>query len=623
VIMMIVLLTASVALVSLITFFPSSMKLANDLILPINSANNASGTPVPPTDNMTLTEKDDDVPTTQGPEVPPVKFADPSLKADVIMYGLEFPTGIDFIDEDDFLVIERFRGTVMRVSDGQLMKEPLLDLNVAWLGERGLLGIALSKSEDEPRYVFLYFTESAGEKDGTDATQGLEPLGNRLYRYELAANNTKLINPKLLITLPALPGPIHNGGKVVIGPDDNVYLIIGDLSNMTQVDSGMGIGGILRITQDGRMVDSEAIFANNNPSSLYFGYGLRNGFGLDFDPVTGKLWDTENGPEFGDEINLVEPGFNSGWITVQGMWKTTYAPSGIAVPGTVIQEQDEILTNLWGDGNYSSPEFATYNFTIAPTAIKFLPSSKLGKQYENTLFVGDVYGRLYNFKLNSERSGLLMEGTLSDRVANSLEELSQVILGEGFSTITDIKVTPNGELYVVLYGYGGYVLRVASVAGEIDLLGPSHNWTSVNGVTLERDEKELEIWLLNRGINTNEIVFNRAELQVDPEAILPQSLEEESKSLSLDLQYSSATTLGNATFGVEIRLLDNKEGIMTPGKEIWDDGLHNTNGTQVVQRYLLPDEIRNSSFVLRFLIVDRTGPLGVHVLSIPKVSLVY
>jgi aldose sugar dehydrogenase len=71
------------------------------------------------------------------------------------------------------LVIERFKGTVMRVSDGQLMKEPLLDLNVAWFGERGLLGIAISKNEDEPRYVFLYLTESAGEKDGTDATQGL------------------------------------------------------------------------------------------------------------------------------------------------------------------------------------------------------------------------------------------------------------------------------------------------------------------------------------------------------------------------------------------------------------------------------------------------------------------
>ena len=51
---------------------------------------------------------------------------------------------------------------------------------------------------------------------------------------------------------------------------------------------------------------------------MYYSYGLRNSFGIDFDPLTGKLWDTENGDDFGDEINLVEPGFNSGWSKVQG-----------------------------------------------------------------------------------------------------------------------------------------------------------------------------------------------------------------------------------------------------------------------------------------------------------------
>ena len=50
----------------------------------------------------------------------------------------------------------------------------------------------------------------------------------------------------------------------------------------------------------------------------YYAYGIRNSFGMDFDPVTGNLWDTENGPSYGDEINLVEPGFNSGWQVVQG-----------------------------------------------------------------------------------------------------------------------------------------------------------------------------------------------------------------------------------------------------------------------------------------------------------------
>ena len=62
------------------------------------------------------------------------------------------------------------------------------------------------------------------------------------------------------------------------------------------------------------------MLADHSPLNKYYAFGIRNGFGLAFDPVTSKLWDTENGPGYGDEINLVEPGFNSGWLRVQGWW---------------------------------------------------------------------------------------------------------------------------------------------------------------------------------------------------------------------------------------------------------------------------------------------------------------
>ena len=74
----------------------------------------------------------------------------------------------------------------------------------------------------------------------------------------------------------------------------------------------------LRFTQNGNPVET-GILGEKYPLNLYFAYGIRNGFGLDFDPVSGKLWDTENGPQSGDEINLVEPGFNGGWNKIQGM----------------------------------------------------------------------------------------------------------------------------------------------------------------------------------------------------------------------------------------------------------------------------------------------------------------
>ena len=67
--------------------------------------------------------------------------------------------------------------------------------------------------------------------------------------------------------------------------------------------------------------DGTGILGDKYPLDIYYAYGIRNSFGIDFDPVTGKLWDTENGPQFGDEINMVEPGFNSGSDRVYGIWE--------------------------------------------------------------------------------------------------------------------------------------------------------------------------------------------------------------------------------------------------------------------------------------------------------------
>ena len=111
----------------------------------------------------------------------------------------------------------------------------LLDVNVATSVERCMCGIAVSTKSSSSNvgsttitYVFLYFTE-AEIADSEDVTQGKDPVGNRLYRYELDNINNKLINPVLLLDLPAVPGPRHNGGAIMIGPDNNLYIPIGDV----------------------------------------------------------------------------------------------------------------------------------------------------------------------------------------------------------------------------------------------------------------------------------------------------------------------------------------------------------------------------------------------------------
>jgi len=339
-----------------------------------------------------------------------------------------------FLGPDDILVLEKNNGIVRRIVNGAMLPEPLLDVNVANKNERGMLGIAVSNNENKTN-VFLYYTESGGKNGNDDCptatlcNMGNDPLGNRLYRYDLIDN--KLVNPKLLLDLPAKPGPAHNGGKIVIGPDNNLYLGIGELTLMqTQASNyqkGLapdGRGGILRVSQDGQVVGGEkGILGNSTPLlNLYYAYGIRNSFGMDFDPVTGKLWDSENGPACCDEINLVEPGFNSGWSKVQGIWEVKGA-----FHGDIVSDPDSLsLVDFDGKGKYSDPKFV-WNSTVCPTAVKFLPSDKLGAQYENDLFIADGNnGNIYHFDLNNNRTELVLKGPLTDKVADNISDTQDV-----------------------------------------------------------------------------------------------------------------------------------------------------------------------------------------------------
>jgi len=376
---------------------------------------------------------------------------DVNLKTQVVFEGLTSPTSIAFLGPNDILVLEKDKGTVQRIVNGKVLAEPLLEVNVADDGNRGMLGIAVSKGEEiNSTNIFLYFTE---------APQGEFPIGNRVYKYELI--NNKLVNPKVLLNLPAIPGPSHNGGAIMIGPDNNIYTIIGDVGghrNQAQNQESGGepdaTSGILRITQDGIPLTNSTL-GDRLPLNLYYSYGVRNSFGFDFDPITGKIWNTENGEDFGDEINLVEPGFNSGWNKVQGIW--------------ILDEQEGMteiaplhpqngLVDFGGKGKYSPPEF-TWRESLGPSAIKFLNSDRLGTQYENDIFVGDISkGNLYHFDLNDDRTQLVLEGSLADKVAAADDENEGIIFGQGFGAITDIEVGPDGYLYIV--GIQGTVYRI-------------------------------------------------------------------------------------------------------------------------------------------------------------------
>ena len=457
---------------------------------------------------------------------------DPNLRVEKVFEGLRFPTKMAFLGPNDILVLEKDNGTVQRIVNGKMLPEPILDVNVANKYERGMLGIAVAKHNNNdqqqqeqgndasigssnsnndssglvgvigssgsnsdadssdnsnvagtrPTYVFLYYTESKVEgsdicpAQGTTCNPAGEPFGNRLYRYELVDN--KLVNPLLLLDLSSNHNR-HNGGPVVIGPDRNVYVVIGDISHRTKAQNYQerkdadGTSGILRVTQDGQLVDDPSL-GDTLPLALYYAYGIRNSFGMDFDPITGNLWASEAGFVF-DELNLVKPGFNGGWAKIDGMASMCKPGTCSYLRGNNVSSSSsspsssylDSLEDFGGKGQYSDPQFVWVG-NPTPTAAKFLNSDKLGKQYENDLFVGDFnYGNLYHFKLNEDRTGLALpsDGPLADKVANVPNETKSIIFGTGFGGptllfikkhtdiggITDIEVGPDGYLYVLTF----------------------------------------------------------------------------------------------------------------------------------------------------------------------------
>ncbi|HKI10309.1 MAG TPA: PQQ-dependent sugar dehydrogenase [Nitrososphaeraceae archaeon] len=421
-------------------------------------------------------------------DLPPA-INDPNLTMETVASGLNRATAMTFLGPDDILVLDKDNGTVRRIIDGVLQEEPLIEVPVANdnnTNERGLLGMAVAKQNETTTYVFLYFTESGDGQTGSDA-QGVVPAGNRLYRYELVedpdSGSAKLINPKLLLDLPATPGPRYNGGPLLVSQnqgDITIYLMIGDLDHhRTQAlnyDDGPppdGTGGILAIDAEGNPLPNPVLVGQANGEEengeeeeeengeeeedigmlpYYYSYGLRNGFGMTFDPVTGYIWDTENGPDHGDEINLVLPGFNGGWARIQGLASASENEGA---------DPEEDLVDFGGTGVYRDPEFV-WQDPVGVTAIKFLNSTALGEEYANDMFVADINnGRLYHFDLNQDRTGLLLEGPLEDKVADNVDELDSVIFGTGFRAITDIEVGPDGYLYILTHGTSGKIFRIA------------------------------------------------------------------------------------------------------------------------------------------------------------------
>ena len=355
---------------------------------------------------------------------------DPSLNVEDLVKGISFPTSMLFLDDKHILVLEK-DGNIRLVSNGILQPQPLLSLKVESKNERGLLGI-----EKIDNNIFLYMTVKDGQ------------VKNKIYKYTL--EGLTLTNPQLIMDLPATPATNHQGGKLTVSNDGYIYSVTGELQREGKdqnIQNGPGSdfsGAILRINPIDGSPASNNPFKNDNskdPINWYEAYGIRNSFGLGVDPITGSLWDTENGDHIYDEINLVVPGFNSGWKLAMG-----------PISKNAITEND--LVNF-PNSKYRDPVLS-FKDPIGITDIEFLSSEKLGMEYANNVFVGDFNnGNIYRFELNDKRDDFKIDVPgLADHIVDNDNELDSLVFGKGFAGITDIKTGPDGYLYILSFNDG-------------------------------------------------------------------------------------------------------------------------------------------------------------------------
>jgi aldose sugar dehydrogenase len=385
------------------------------------------------------------------PDPSPPTISDPNIRVEKVITGLEMPTSMAFLDNDDIIITQKDNGRIRLVSNGILQPQAILQVPVVNNSERGLLGVAIANTTSSTtKTVFLYYTEPVGEQ-----------VKNRIYRYEWSGTGN-LTGGQLILDLPGEPGPNHDGGKIGIGPDRMLYAVIGDLNREGMLQNVMDgplpddTSVMLRVDYDGNG-QGIALSGGGADLSKYYAYGIRNSFGFDFDPLTGVLWDTENGPAQFDEINIVLPGFNSGWRRVMG----PIAREGIT-PQDLVQFQGS---------NYADPIFSWLR-SEGVTDIEIFNSSSLGERYAYNMFVGDFNnGNLYFFTINTNRTGLDLGGIagLEDLVASNNQELDAVIIGRGFSGgITDIETGPDGYLYILTLAGDLYrIVPGAPAAGAI------------------------------------------------------------------------------------------------------------------------------------------------------------
>ncbi len=346
----------------------------------------------------------------------------PHAKARVerLIDGLRHPWAIAFLPDDAGILITEREGNLRLWRDGRL-SQPLKGVpDVYARSQGGLLDVALSSGFSDNRRIYLAYAEQGDDgRAGTAVGMGM-----------LSANASAIENFRVIFRQePKLSSGAHFGVRLAFDSQGHLFIALGENNQRsTSQDLGKHQGKVVRLNTDGSVPADNPFVSRSDALPEIWSYGHRNQQGAAINPWTDRLWTHEHGPRGGDEINIPRAGMNYGWpIATHGR---NY--SGLAIPearGTVVDGMER-PHYVW----MASPAISGMAFYDADRH----------PQWRQSLFIGALKTReLIRLTLNGD--DIVAEERL-------LDELNE--------RIRDVRVGPDGHVYVLTDASNGALLRV-------------------------------------------------------------------------------------------------------------------------------------------------------------------
>jgi aldose sugar dehydrogenase len=341
--------------------------------------------------------------------------------------GLSHPWSLVFLPDGRMLVTER-SGQIRVIRDGILDPQPLAGApKVHAVRLSGLMDIALHPNFAQNQFVYLTYTKNVKP----------EPLevATTLARGRLVGN--ALVDLKDILTADTWPGNGGSASRITFGRDGMLYMTTGASNGDFAQDPTSLRGKILRLQDDGKAAPGNPFVGKAGYAPEVFSLGHRNSLGLAFNPATGALWNSEMGPNGGDEVNIIQPGKNYGWPNIS-YGRTYEGPPVSAIPW---KEGVELPWAYWVPG-------------ISPSGLSFYTGERYFPAWKTSVFIGAMrVGQV-------EGTGHLVRIQFDE---NGHERRRELMLTSLAQRIRDIKQGPDGFLYLLTEEDNAAILRLEAV----------------------------------------------------------------------------------------------------------------------------------------------------------------